>query len=48
MAGEGSKGERGLNPLSNTLPLLNIKKNRGKRINLFERGIKGVSKEISR
>jgi len=47
MAGEGSSGERGLRPLSYTLPVLNIIEKRAKRINLFERGIKGVSIKIN-
>ncbi len=33
----------GLSPLSYSLPLLNIIEKRAKRINLFKRGIKGVS-----
>jgi len=45
VAGEGSSRERGLRPLSYTLPLLNNIENRVKNMNLFERGIKGVSIE---
>jgi hypothetical protein len=42
MAGKGSLKERGLRPLSNTLPLSNRLMNDFKPIE-FERGIKGVS-----
>jgi hypothetical protein len=41
MAGEGSSGERGLSPLSNSFPLLNNKKPALLEIILFERGIRG-------
>jgi hypothetical protein len=42
MAGEGSLRERGLRPLSNSLPLSNTFKYIIVNIYLFERGIKGV------
>jgi hypothetical protein len=42
MAGEGSSGERGRSPLSNSFPLLNIIINRAWLITLFERGTQGV------
>jgi hypothetical protein len=50
MAGEGSIEERGRSPLSNYFPLLNIIKmeyERVRKTNLFERGIKGVSKRTT-
>jgi hypothetical protein len=43
LAGEGSAGERGRSPLSNSLPLLNNLIKRLFLIKLFERGIKGMS-----
>jgi hypothetical protein len=45
MAGEGSLRERGLRPLSKSLPPLKHKKKRVSQKYLFERGIKGVSTE---
>jgi hypothetical protein len=42
----GEYRERGLRPLSNYLPLLN-KMKPGEMLDLFERGITGVSIEIS-
>jgi hypothetical protein len=43
MAEKGSPGERGLSPLSISLPLSNKRCQAHETINLFERGIKGVS-----
>jgi hypothetical protein len=43
LAEEGNKDERGLRPLSNSLPLPNKKFPDNIKILLFGRGIKGVS-----
>jgi len=47
MAGEGSLEERGRSPLSKISPPLKHHLNGAPKTNLFERGIKGMSKKTT-